>query len=321
MDYEIVDINDKCEYLLTMIEDDCRKAFATRSQIERLKKARIAKRLVEEEFLEDDDEESYDDDLDDYSEDSFEDEVYFYLQDYRVLESGFSDDEFYDILPSRMNYNYHKIMQRLMAESIRDIKDIRECIYEDENLSKEELMEYTRLLENEKRKINMIKKISSSPVSVIEEEKKNTVILVPTEAFNIRVIDELEHVPLEYHARFRELIESIIDGTFKNVKCFRNNKSLAGIFEVKNFKARVVFTRISRNCYAIITAFIKKSDNDKGYAESLRSKVGDYKKNVDVIKTLQDNSEFMAENEKNIDYLLGLLSSGDKRMVKGGSDE
>jgi len=315
MDYEITDLAEKCKYLLKVIEEDCRVSKATRDQIERLKKASI-NRSNQTEQEEIDELNSMFDEEEDLV-DPFEDEVLFYLQDYRALEPGFSEDDFFAILPSRKGYNYQKIMYRLIAESIKDIKELRELMYEEDSISSEELNEYNLLLENEKRKIEMLKQALKAPKSMFEEETKNTVLLVPTEALNIRVIDELEHVPIEYHERFLELINSIIDGTFKNVKTLTNNKYLSGISEVKVFGARVVFERIGRNCYAIITAFIKKSTYDKAYAETLRSKVSDYKRNAESIKALQYDDNFMQENAEHLAYLLEMPGEDDKKRVRG----
>ena len=85
---------------------------------------------------------------------------------------------------------------------------------------------------------------------------------------NIRVIDEIEKISKsspEFCSEFLELFQSIQDGSFKRVKRFLNNNKLVGISEVRGFKPRVVFDRIGKNDYAIITAFLKKCDNDRGY--------------------------------------------------------
>ena len=72
-------------------------------------------------------------------------------------------------------------------------------IVEDETITKEELVECKALIEKEKTKIKYLRK------SMIEEEisdikeHKNKIILVPTIGGNIRVIDELEHIPNEYY--------------------------------------------------------------------------------------------------------------------------
>ena len=96
---------------------------------------------------------------------------------------------------------------------------------------------------------------------------------------------------------FKKLFDSIKDGTFKNVKRYNNNKNYltSSVAEVKDFKIRVVFDRISKNDYALITAFIKKSDNDRGYRNSLDLKIINYLKQKDRLKELINDDEYMKE--------------------------
>lgn len=57
----------------------------------------------------------------------------------------------------------------------------------------------------------------------------------------------------------------------------------------------MVFDRISKNDYALITAFIKKSDNDRGYRNSLDLKIMNYLKQKDRLKELINDDEYMKE--------------------------
>ena len=51
-------------------------------------------------------------------------------------------------------------------------------------------------------------------------------------------------MPIEYMPLFKELVDSIVDGTFKNVKGFNNNNNLNGLSEVKGPGVRIVFKKI-----------------------------------------------------------------------------
>ena len=112
---------------------------------------------------------------------------------------------------------------------------------------------------------------------------------------------------------FKELVDSIVDGTFKNVKGFNNNNTLNGVSEVKGPGVRIVFKRLSKNKYALITAFIKRSNNDMGYQDSLRSKVADFRLIHDDLKANLDNQEFIDENNKYVLELYRLLGQDDKK--------
>ena len=213
------------------------------------------------------------------------------------------------ILPRRKHPRYKDILYRLSIESIKEIKDLKDILREEEISEDDELL-CRNLIDTEKRKIDCIKSrlISSVIESEEEIEEKNKLVLVPTSNGNTRVVDELEHIPSDYYDGFRELIQSIEDGTFKNVKVFKNNNNLIGISEVKAFKIRVVFTRLSSDTYALITAFVKKCDNDKLYNESLVNKVRDYFSKENMLKEAIKDPVFMEENEKNLKQLWNIIS-------------
>ena len=247
--------------------------------------------------------------IEEKEDDTFEDEINFFLTSYRQLKENFTEDEMKSILPRRKHPRYKDILYRLSIESIKEIKDLKDILREEEISEDDELL-CRNLIDTEKRKIDCIKSrlISSVIESEEEIEEKNKLVLVPTSNGNTRVVDELEHIPSDYYDGFRELIQSIEDGTFKNVKVFKNNNNLIGISEVKAFKIRVVFTRLSSDTYALITAFVKKCDNDKLYNESLVNKVRDYYSKENMLKEAIKDPVFMEENEKNLKQLWNIIS-------------
>ncbi len=309
----IIDLNEQCNYLLKEIEKNCRKAAMTRSQIERLRMEKQetvfrTPSVSNDTFVECEK---------DNEREAFEDEIEYYLSDYRSLELPISNDDIQTILPKRSNYHFQDILLRLQAESIREIKEIEEIMMESNHLTTSELLEYRQLLDIEKLKIETLREclVQKDDSSFIEEEK-NQLILVPTPSFNVRIIDDLEHIPSEYYPNFYELIQSIVDGSFKGVKRFKNNRYLIGISEVKAFKIRVIFTRLGPNTYALITAFMKKSDNDKLYQESLQNKVSEYRKIESDLKKNLSNEEFLLENDKAVEEMFALLR-GEKEEKRG----
>ena len=179
---------------------------------------------------------------------------------------------------------------------------------EDDSIPKEELVEYKALIGKEKLKIKYLRKSMLEEEQTTIMEHKNRIVLVPTINGNIRIIDELEHIPSEYYDSFLELINSIINGTFKNVKTFTSNPQLTGVSEVKGFKTRVVFSRLDKNTYGLITAFVKKTDTDKLYKETLTRKVTHFRENESKLKERIKDSEFMELNDLYIEELFNLIS-------------
>ena len=252
--------------------------------------------------------------LEEEEEDSFQEEVNFFLENYRLLRIHFQEEELNYVLPSKKHPNYQNILLRCYYSSIKEIEDLNEL---KKDSSEEEIKEIEDLIQQEERKKNLLKgKIEKKQEEKEEEiDEKNEIILVPTISGNIRIVDELEHIPMEYYEGFKELINSIVDGTFKNVKVLTNDRYLMGICEVKLFKIRVVFSRLSKNKYALITAFMKKSDTDKLYLESLKSKVFDFHKMESTLKELIKKEDFLKQNEESVKEMYSLLEKKEKNKV------
>ena len=293
-------MEENSETLLLQLEELRRKIETVKTSIHKLETREVSKKKEEIIEIEEEDEEI---------EEENDDEYQFYLENYRLLREDFTKKEMKEILPRRKNKNYRNILIRLSIESIKDIKELEEMR---EISEKEEQEEIEHLIQLELKKIKMIqerlsKKEEKEELKEEELEEKNEIILVPTISGNIRLLDEIEHISIEYYEGFKELIDSILDGTFKNIKCLTKNKILNGLYEVKLFKIRVVFKRIKDNKYALITAFVKKSNRDKLYLESLRSKIFDYKQMEKKIKELIENDKFLEENEKAVIELYNQL--------------
>ena len=304
-----IDYEQCCKSILEDIENLERKIKEKKEEFKKLKFERMYTKKIETEGNE-----IFADESIEEQDNSFEEEIAFFMINYRLLRENFTDSEIKAILPSKRHKEYNNILLRLSLESVKEIKDLKELLKTD-NLEDEEKNECERLINIEQRKIGYIRDVLLDPTKSDPqepEEAKNNIILVPTISGNIRITDELEHIPSEYYESFKELINSIVDGTFKNVKTFTNDNNLVGVSEVKAFKTRVVFTRLNYNTYALITAFIKKSDNDKLYHESLASKVFDYFLIENDLKRNATDEQFLNANEIQVQNMWNVLSFKDE---------
>lgn len=240
----------------------------------------------------------------------FEDEIDYYLNLVNSIGNAKNfAEELYTILPSKDNCNYENIILRINAELLKSIKEIEELIEEEkDNLTQDDLLEFRNEIVELSNKMDAISKHNTDKESSITVE--NNLIFVPTYAGNIRVLDELSHIDSQYYDGFIGLFDSIKDGSFKNVKRFSttNNKT-SGVAEVKDFKIRVVFDRIGKNDYAIITSFIKKTNVDKNYFETLELKIRSYLNQKDSIIDKLQTDEFREENKEYEKELYGMLTS------------
>ncbi len=250
----------------------------------------------------------------------FEKEVEYYLSEFLNLKE-YNKESIEDILPSRNNYNYEKIILRIMAEVTHDIKDIKEIIITDSSsMERSELEEYKSELLGTIRKRELLKEILFTKIDEEEEviDKSNKLIFVPIKnSDKVRIFDELKDIPQEEYEGFIELFESIKNGSFKNIRRFVNYEALNGALEVKGYQVRILFQRLSKDCYVIISAFIKKTQNDSGYRNTIKQKYADYKNLEKSLKESIQDPEFIKKNKEIEDEVFRILSNG-KSDDKGG---
>lgn len=250
-----------------------------------------------------------------------DDELNAYIEEYR--KTSFEDmDTFIELLPDSDDYQYERIILRLQAESIREIKEIIEMMEKEDKTSRGIFEEF---LKNEQKKLAKLKKLLQ------EEEKKeekqtnhNTIILVPNKSGKIRIFDEIEDIPSDFYEEIYELIVSIINGKFKRRKRFNigSNAALGSVSEVRGNKVRVLYQRLAQDVYAIYSVFLKKTSNARGYRSLLLNRVGDYKEVEESIKKNIENGEFLEANDQYVEELWNKLGHSEAAKIyrKGRKD-
>ena len=235
---------------------------------------------------------------------------------YNYLISSIDDcedlqDQIESSLPNPNTGDYKTIVLRLKLKLLKSIKETADFISEcREEFDDEDLEEYKEEIRLCSKKLEILKSESNEEVNENKTSTKNNFFFPVSSMVNIRVIDEIEKISKsspEFCSEFLELFQSIQDGSFKRVKRFLNNNKLVGISEVRGFKPRVVFDRIGKNDYVIITAFLKKCDNDRGYKDSLELKIQKYMSQRDNIVKKLNNPEYRALNEQYTNELFGKL--------------
>ena len=250
-------------------------------------------------------------------EDDFEKEFEYYFGEFKGLKEH-TTESIKNVLPEPSNYYYEKIIMRLIAEISRDIKEYREILITfGSTMDKEELEEYR----NEIVFNNAVRLILKDILFTEEKEEyldeKNKLIFVPIKSTGkIRVFDEMKDIPEEEYPGFIELFQSIKDGTFKNAKRFTNNVNLSGASEVKGHQIRIVYQRLSKDCYAIVSVFMKKTQNNDNYRKAVEAKYTEYKAMEKELKESIKNPEFLEKHKKYEDDLFRMLGY-DKDNSKG----
>lgn len=296
MEFIILDLDTATEeQLKAAIECNYRTFRLMSSKIETLKKAneqalKKAQQKKEETFHQQEPIEEVVDDIDA----EFEEEVAFFVSDVKKLPEEAIEENIESVLPSRKHYEYERLLKRIIAELFKDYNEIEEYMLT-ESMEPEEQEE---LLHDQTIFLRKIKAISKQLTLTIEEITQtpvieNELIFVPTSGGNIRIFDELDHIPSNYYKKFESLFASIKDGTFKGVKKMQG--SLEGLAEVRDIPSgsRVTFMRLDKNRYAVISAFVKKSDNNSGYQKMVENHYQSYRQQETALKANLDNPEFL----------------------------
>ena len=322
MAFKFIDISDLTEgQLIEVIEENAKTAAFTREEIRKLKAAAKPKTATPSIIIDN----SKTEEQPAVDRSDFEDEVEYYYSQVKEITPATISEKLHLCVPKRTNKNFEKIILRLKLESLRNIREINEVIREYSSVADPEEMQMFKdeiLFEQEKIAFydQLLSPVKEEVEQVEEEEQSNRMIFVPTNGGNIRILDEIDHIPDTFYDLFLELFLSIKDGSFKNVKRFTNNAALTGLVEVKNPQSRVVFARLNENTYAIITAFVKKTQRDKGYLDSLKNKAADYKAISEILKRNLSNPEFLELHQQYEEELFRKLGYDPvtKTFVKGG---
>lgn len=249
---------------------------------------------------------------------TFEEEVIRYWHDFQQLKGDYSEENLDIVLPTPDAENYKMIILRIISELLRELKDINEIIMAEEaTMSKEELAYYKQEIVRLNNAREVLKKRIQDTEVVIPSEKKNRIIFVPMTSGKLRVDDEIKDIPVENYDLFPSLFESIKDGTFKGRSTFEVFH-VDTLPELKNYQARVVYDRISSDCYVVISVFIKKSQNDKGYREAVKRKIFDYRAIEEELKEKLKDPEFLAQAELDEARILEMFNKN-KDDNKGGA--
>ena len=228
-----------------------------------------------------------------------DEETQYYYNEFMGLKLNELKTEYLSTLPSRKNERYCDIINIILLQLNLILKDWYECIQELE-LKKEEYEaareEINNIYTKRRLLIDAFYQKDDEEEDQETENIENQLLFLKTDAGNIQAIEEINGIDKSFYERIASLLNSIKDGTFKNVKRLTENDKVKGIPEVKAYQVRVVFERISSNQYVIISIFTKKTDSDKAYRQNLETKISNYKKNKDVIKKICKDPEYIEEN-------------------------
>lgn len=309
IDTESISDIDELKYAL---KENVIRASKLNKEIEKLKNVK----LTEEEEILDKKENVDNQDISRTEEDL---EYEFYYDPIKMIHDCSTKEELMQLireyLPSKSNSNYFSLISRIKAEIYKEMLELSSMASEDSDCYF--LKELKSAISLEKEKLKCIEAIEEEKENSKDEVNENRIVFLTTNAGNVYAIEDIEDINREYFESFKELLDSIKKGTFRNVKFFNsNNSKLNNVSEVRGFQTRILFDRVDKNTYVIIQMFIKKCDISKEYKQSLGNRIAIYKSNRSEIISLLNNQEYIDDNIKYEEQLNEILDGKVKRKRK-----
>lgn len=227
----------------------------------------------------------------------------------------FTDDELENqilniISPDNLRFNI--IIEKLKLSLYHDIIEYQKIFLHEENeLERKSILHEIEILE---AKIELIDDLSLEAEPITPPKRTNNIFFLTTPSNNVTIYESLrKNIPSEYYPAFKELLASIKNGTFKNLKKLKKND----FFEVKFYECRILFTILNDDNILVIDAFLKKVNTSIYYKNYLANRIQTYLFQKDYFLSNLNNEAFIKEHNKCYDDIIELLEP--KKLTLGGN--
>lgn len=216
-------------------------------------------------------------------------------------------DEIISFLPQRDNPNFDNILSVLLIRLYKAYVETLNFIN-----SQKDRQSFAEAFSSD---LDMI----SSKMEIILEYKENVVecdILNSGNNNRIMFLKNSSGMPVifqnlkgyeEYYDIFLDLLNSIVDGTFKNLRMFFKYGKLVNMYEVKYYEARILFARLKDNTYVILSGFMKKCVTDLRHRNLIENTSQTYQNQKDNLLNYLNDDEYMQKEQMYLEQLNNML--------------
>ena len=228
-----------------------------------------------------------------------------------------SREEFYHYLPSIKEDNSFYYLSKILYALAKEKKDYSFILDDFEGEEHEYIL---KEIESIKSKIAWIHEYMAPSFESkdVKECQKNSLVYLETISNKACVLSDLKSndIPLESYSSFMKLFRYLEEGVFPSLRKLQTNTSL---FEVKDGASRVVFTRVYKNYYCILTAFVKKCLWEKELRINLQNREDSYnKQSKQIYKCLEEeNIEYLSRQKLFEEQIFSLLDRNQKDNIGG----
>lgn len=218
---------------------------------------------------------------------------------FTLFEQNIGYDIIEELLPKENNYDYFDIKNNLLKK-LQEYYGFWEDIYI--NSSGEDKIESGNIMRKCLEDISFINDYYSE-ISKEEanrkEEKKFNLLFSKTKFNHPHVLSDLDNIPNEYRDSLERLLEKLDENNFSTSKekhrKISNNGSLAGIFELKDFKVRVLYKMLGKNHFYVIGINYKQAQNEICELEKMARRNSMTNTEYNEIKTKIANNEDISD--------------------------
>lgn len=140
---------------------------------------------------------------------------------------------------------------------------------------------------------------------------ENQLFFLESKVGNVVALESLtKNIPLEYYDGFKTLFDSILNGSFKGFKKLRN-----GLYEVKDFKIRVLFGILEKGKYLILDAFMKKEDTSEYYKSLINNRLAQYIRTKSYYLEQIQDEDVVAKHKQYLEMVFSLFDK--KNEIEG----
>lgn len=220
-------------------------------------------------------------------------------------------EDILNALPKPEYPNFFLIIENLINHIETEIIELENLLKEklDEQLKKEIEFEIKTLLR--KKRICIELKERATQEEKQEEESKNVpknIVFATTNSGNVCIKNDIKNFPEEYYEDIIYLLEKIRlgieeDNNEKAKKMRTVNKKMNGIHEVKGFKVRIFYKRLSTDTVYVFMAKMKKSNNDRLERTSVIERMTQLRNQYEKLKkkiTIQSEKEKIISTNETI---------------------
>lgn len=216
-------------------------------------------------------------------------------------------DEIISILPERDNPDFDNILSSILINLYKEKVEIINFMNEQENRKEIEGIFESELDEINFKMETILDYKDYVPDIELPKGNNNRIVFMKNSTLEPVIFQNLKGYE-EYYESFLDLLNSIIDGSFKRMRTFTNNNKIDNIYEVKNFKTRILFTRLKDNVYVVIAAFVKKSDTELRINNFITNCSQQLSLQKNTLLAGISNEEFMIQEDKYLADLKQMLS-------------